>query len=202
MVQLNGGRRIGSTLRSGPGSLIGGEHVADPVGPHHPVGVISGFDLVPDAGALVPAGRLRYGKWARTLCWVPGMERSHGDDTLAAPKNEPLAMPIARDSGPSPRRGRPELRGDALVSREEIVERCLGRADAAVVLFQAPSGYGKTTVLAQWADAHPQPTAWISLDGRDNDPSLLAGSLAAALDETEPVGEGVFAALQASGPWL
>ena len=130
------------------------------------------------------------------------MERSHGDDTLAAPKNEPLAMPIARDSGPSPRRGRPELRGDALVSREEIVERCLGRADAAVVLFQAPSGYGKTTVLAQWADAHPQPTAWISLDGRDNDPSLLAGSLAAALDETEPVGEGVFAALQASGPWL
>lgn len=37
------------------------------------------------------------------------------------------------------------------------------------ILVSAPAGYGKTTLLANWAEECKQPVAWISLDKGDND---------------------------------
>ena len=37
----------------------------------------------------------------------------------------------------------------------------------------APAGYGKTTVLAQWAERNGQVFAWVSVDEADNDPKVL-----------------------------
>ena len=37
----------------------------------------------------------------------------------------------------------------------------------------APAGYGKTTLLGQWAAKDARPFAWVSLDDADNDPVVV-----------------------------
>jgi len=59
-----------------------------------------------------------------------------------------------------------------------------GGADAALVC--APAGYGKTVLLADWAQASTgadigSDTAWVSLDRDDNDPQRLWTAVVAAL---------------------
>ena len=49
-----------------------------------------------------------------------------------------------------------------------------------VVGITAPAGYGKSTLLAQWAEMEDRPVAWVSLDRLDDDPSALVSVLAAA----------------------
>ena len=52
-----------------------------------------------------------------------------------------------------------------------------------VVLVAAPAGYGKTTLVAQWADRRPAGSvAWLCLDASDNDPTRLWTGVVAALD--------------------
>ncbi len=59
----------------------------------------------------------------------------------------------------------------------------------------APAGYGKTTLLAQWAERNGQSFAWVSVDEADNDPKVLLSYIAEALDAIEPIDERVFDAL-------
>ena len=63
----------------------------------------------------------------------------------------------------------------------------------------APAGYGKTTLLSQWAERNGQAFAWVSLDERDNDPKVLLTYVAEALNAVEPIGERVFDALASPG---
>ena len=63
----------------------------------------------------------------------------------------------------------------------------------------APAGYGKTTVLSQWAERNGQAFAWVSVDEADNDPKVLLTYVAKALDAVEPVGERVFDTLASPG---
>ena len=63
----------------------------------------------------------------------------------------------------------------------------------------APAGYGKTTLLAQWAERSDKAFAWVSLDERDNDPRVLLTYVAEALNAVEPIGQRVFDALASSG---
>jgi LuxR family maltose regulon positive regulatory protein len=65
------------------------------------------------------------------------------------------------------------------VSRAALIEaaRSSGRR---IVGITAPAGYGKSTLLAEWARAEDRPVAWVSLDRFDNDPATLLTSLAAA----------------------
>ncbi len=51
----------------------------------------------------------------------------------------------------------------------------------------APAGYGKTTLMVEWARQNPRPSAWVSLDRVDNDPLSLLGLVATALDAVNPV---------------
>jgi LuxR family maltose regulon positive regulatory protein len=59
----------------------------------------------------------------------------------------------------------------------------------------APGGYGKTTLLSQWAESSGQAFAWVSVDEADNDPKVLLSYVAEALDAVEPIDERVFDAL-------
>ncbi len=50
-----------------------------------------------------------------------------------------------------------------------------------VVAVVAPVGYGKSTLLAQWAAAKDPASGWMSCDEGDNDPAVLMTCLAALL---------------------
>jgi LuxR family maltose regulon positive regulatory protein len=85
-----------------------------------------------------------------------------------------------------------------LVARTQLVARLL-TSQAPIVTVVAPPGYGKTTLLAQWSERNERRSAWISLDDRDNDPAVLLGYVAAALDRVEPLDPGVWGALASPG---
>jgi hypothetical protein len=51
-----------------------------------------------------------------------------------------------------------------------------------VVSVVAPAGYGKTTLLAQWAQRKGGRVGWLTVDPHDNDPAVLLTYLAVALD--------------------
>ena len=55
-----------------------------------------------------------------------------------------------------------------------------------LTLLSAPAGYGKTTLLAQWARAASMPVAWLALEQVDNDPERLMRYLLAAWETVEP----------------
>lgn len=50
-----------------------------------------------------------------------------------------------------------------------------------LVLVSAPAGYGKTTLLSKHFQGTKRPTAWVSLDERDNEPARFWSYLIAAL---------------------
>ena len=78
----------------------------------------------------------------------------------------------------------------------------IARLSAAAVPFAtvvAPAGYGKTTLLARWAEADPRPFAWVALDGRDDDAVVLLRHIAAAIHRVEPVPPEVLDALTGPG---
>ncbi len=59
----------------------------------------------------------------------------------------------------------------------------------ALVLICAPAGYGKTTLLSEWASAHQRDDlrfSWLSLEPADNDPVRFFAYLAAALEKSVP----------------
>ncbi len=85
------------------------------------------------------------------------------------------------------------------VRRSPLVERLANGDRRPIVSVVAPPGYGKTTVLAQWAERNGQSFAWVSVDERDNDPKVLLTYVAQALDAVEPIDERVFDALASPG---
>ena len=85
------------------------------------------------------------------------------------------------------------------VPRASLIER-LARGDRRpIVSVVAPPGYGKTTVLSQWAERNGQSFAWVSVDERDNDPKVLLTYVAEALNRVEPIDDRVFDALASPG---
>ncbi len=85
------------------------------------------------------------------------------------------------------------------VRRPGLIERLAHGDRRPIVSVVAPPGYGKTTVLAQWAERNGQSFAWVSVDDRDNDPKVLLTYVAEALNRIEPIDERVFDALASRG---
>jgi LuxR family maltose regulon positive regulatory protein len=86
------------------------------------------------------------------------------------------------------------------VSRTALVNRLRAAGAFPTVVVVAPAGYGKTTVLAQWAAKDARPFAWLSIDERDNDPVVLLRHLAAALDSIDPIEPRLVEALGSEQP--
>jgi LuxR family maltose regulon positive regulatory protein len=83
------------------------------------------------------------------------------------------------------------------VSRTALVNRLRAAGTFPLVLVSAPAGYGKTTLLLQWAARDVRPFAWVSVDEGDDDPATLLRLLAAALDRVEPLPESALEPLAA-----
>jgi hypothetical protein len=80
----------------------------------------------------------------------------------------------------------PELRR-GIVFRVALVEKLLASESQRTIAVVAPAGYGKSTLLAQWAQHRHPRVAWISVDDRDNDPTVLLAYLAVALDRVQRI---------------
>jgi LuxR family maltose regulon positive regulatory protein len=93
----------------------------------------------------------------------------------------------------------PPLTRPTDIARGALVER-LGGSTCRVVTVVAPAGYGKTTLLAQYAAADTRPVAWLGLGEDADDPVTLARYLTAAVGEMVPVDEGLIADLDAPQP--
>jgi LuxR family maltose regulon positive regulatory protein len=112
-----------------------------------------------------------------------------GADHRAAPR---LAFEL-RESKFHPPAARP-----GIVIRTALVNR-LAATQSPIITVTAPPGYGKTMLLAQWAELVGPRVAWVSCDDRDNDPVVLLSALAVALDRIEPIDPTIFSALVSSG---
>lgn len=73
-----------------------------------------------------------------------------------------------------------------LLQRPQLLTRLDCGLDASLILVQAPAGYGKTTLLAQWRErllAAGEQVAWVSLDEEDDNPATLVSYLSCALHQ-------------------
>jgi len=73
-----------------------------------------------------------------------------------------------------------------LVARERLLARLAASAEAPLIVLVAPAGYGKTTTLAEWAEADERPFAWVVLGEHTCDMTGFVGAVARALDEITP----------------
>ena len=112
---------------------------------------------------------------------------------IPAPSVPVLASPRRRDAhhagAPNSRitlkLDPPPLR-ERVVSRRTLLQR-LHDAAQQVIVLEAPPGYGKTTLIREWALQDDRPFAWLSLDPRDNSPVTLLAYLRKALDAVVPM---------------
>ncbi|MET0885611.1 MAG: hypothetical protein ABWX92_04100, partial [Mycetocola sp.] len=65
----------------------------------------------------------------------------------------------------------PEPRTDT-VSRRPLIDAARSSA-CRVVGVTAPAGYGKSTLMAEWAAADERPVGWVTFDRFDNDPTTF-----------------------------
>ena len=102
-----------------------------------------------------------------------------GDPREGAPTAAQLDQLLldAKLSIPQPRAGS--------VSHPELIEAARS-SDSRVVGVTAPAGYGKSTLLAEWATAEDRRVAWVSLDRFDDDPAVLLSLLASAYARVSP----------------
>ena len=137
----------------------------------------------------------RSGRSLGETAW--GMSQ-HGRGLLAQPAELRRVADWLKVGFAASKLSRPVVRPGS-VRRLALIDRLRKSGSFPVMSVVAPAGYGKTTLLSQWAESNGQPFAWVSLDERDNDPKVLLTYVAEALDAVEPIGQRVFDAL--ASPW-
>ena len=63
------------------------------------------------------------------------------------------------------------------VGRASLIERLAHGDPCPIVSVVAPAGYGKTTLLSQWAERNGQAFAWVSVEEADNDPKVSCSAM-------------------------
>ena len=84
--------------------------------------------------------------------------------------------------------------------RPRLIARLNEGLRCKLTVLSAPAGYGKTTLLGQWARQAGIKIAWLSLRPDDNDPARFFRRLIAALRTVNPaIGKGIFEMLRGEG---
>ncbi len=79
--------------------------------------------------------------------------------------------------------------------RTRLLRQLRSAMDRPVISMVAPPGYGKSSLLVQWATEDSRPVAWLTADDSDSDPFVLLTDLAAAIDRLVPLGPELFGAI-------
>jgi len=104
----------------------------------------------------------------------------------------PLGVPYpSKITLPTPR--------SVIVRRQRLTDALTAALERRLVLVSAPAGYGKTTLLLDFARSSPLPVCWYSLDERDQDfGTFLRYFLAAGQRQFAGFGSGLAHALMES----
>ena len=94
----------------------------------------------------------------------------------------------------------PPLR-EKRVMRPHLVARLNADLTRKLTLISSPAGFGKTTLLCEFAAQIDRPVAWFSIDEEDNDTTRFIAYLIAALGKIKPgFGESIYQVLQTPKP--
>jgi LuxR family maltose regulon positive regulatory protein len=144
------------------------------------------LQLPPEQADLVGSGR--------QLPARATMSTADGADDADHGASQPMGLPgsglvASKLVAPAPRVG--------LLPRASLESLLQVGLQSKLCLVDAPAGFGKTTLLAQWqAEAAGGRVAWVSLDEADNDPTRFWVYVVQALRTVEPdVGASALAAL-------
>jgi LuxR family maltose regulon positive regulatory protein len=90
------------------------------------------------------------------------------------------------------------------IARQRLMDALTAAGESRVTLVDAPTGYGKTTLVAAWCarlvGSGERGVGWLSLRATENDPVLLTRYLIAALrDAGASIGEGAETILRVPG---
>ncbi len=87
------------------------------------------------------------------------------------------------------------------ISRPSLSKRIDEGLSRKLTLVCAAAGFGKSTLVSQWAQDCPYPSAWLSLDVEDRDPNRFLEYLVASLEViSQTVGSGLATMLRSSPP--
>ena len=148
-----------------------------------------GMRKAPEGGRMrSPDGGLaRRRRGASSRCRDAGTAQEHGPSDRGHIRRLPVdsnvcerPVPAQRAAGPgfdliASKLRPPSVRSDAIL-RPWLIERLTRDDSRPVVSVVAPPGYGKTTLLAQWAEHSSQAFAWVSVDEEDNDPRVCSAT--------------------------
>lgn len=96
----------------------------------------------------------------------------------------------------------PPLRANIVLRSRLVAQLNEGLSSShKLTLISASAGFGKTTLVSEWVARCKRPTAWLSLDQGDNEPTRFLLYLIAALQTIAPnIGAGTFDVLQSAQP--
>nr|BBH86104.1 LuxR family transcriptional regulator [Thermosporothrix sp. COM3] len=89
----------------------------------------------------------------------------------------------------------------AHIQRPRLFKLLNAGLEGKLTLVSAPAGFGKTTLVGEWAAQHaPLPVAWVSLDSGDNDPYRFWRYVLAACQMLYPMDTAALDLLNAARP--
>src|ERR1700729_3360980 len=160
-----------------------------------------GADAGPGRHPKVPCG---WNLVVRRVCAAPPVWESQtieGPRPAAGPRlagrlsgRSPMADPPAAAPDGAAMSGQDSLLATKLyvprpqpgfVPRPRLVQALSQGLARGRVLICAPAGFGKTSLLADWARSGGRPVAWLGLDAGDNDPARFWRYVGAALGKAQ-----------------
>ena len=91
--------------------------------------------------------------------------------------------------------------GDGLVRRPRLTASLNRALQIPLTLLAAPAGFGKTTLLAEWAADQTTPTAWLTVDEADRELTQFVVHVVTAIETVVPaIGEPILALLKRPHP--
>lgn len=72
----------------------------------------------------------------------------------------------------------PHASRPVVVSRRTLIDAVRRQDQARLVVVRAPAGYGKSSLLREWSELDERPVVSVTLDAADDDPVVLARSVA------------------------